>query len=91
MMPSNRTDPHERAQRLARIIVGEIVLYHKDRIVEAIKNDTLFESLERELEEGRRYYEKNVDPSVCAQTDYFDRAVVDILVKGQGSVESEIW
>jgi hypothetical protein len=47
--------------------------------------------LERELEEGRRYYEKNVDPSVCAQTDYFDRAVVDILVKGQGSVESEIW
>jgi hypothetical protein len=90
-MPLNRTDPHERAQRLARIILGEIVLYHKERIIEAIKNDTLFDALERELEEGRRYYEKNVDPSVYAETDYFDRAVVDILVKGQGSVESNIW
>jgi len=90
-MPPNRTDPHERAQRLARIIMGEIVLYHKDRIVEAIKNDSLFEALERELEEGRKYYEKNVDPFVRAQTDYFDRAVVDVLVKGQGNIESKIW
>jgi hypothetical protein len=66
-------------------------LYHKDRIVDAIKNDSLFEALERELEEGRKYYEKNVDPSVRAQTGYFDQAVVDILVKGHGSVESKIW
>jgi len=90
-MPPNRTDPHERAQRLARIIVGEIVLYHKDKIVEAIKNDSLFEVLERELDEGRKYYEKNVDPSLLARADYFDQAVVDILVKGHGSVESKIW
>ena len=90
-MASNRTDPRERAQRLARIIVGEIVLYHKDKIVEAIKNDSLFEVLEPELEEGRKYYEKNVDPDVQAQTGYFDQAVVDILVKGHGSVESKIW
>ena len=60
-------------------------------LVEAIKKDCLFEELERELEEARAYYEKNVDPSVRAQTGYFDQAVVDILVKGQGSVESKIW
>jgi hypothetical protein len=90
-MAPNQKDPHERAQRLARIIVGEIVLYHKDAIVEAIKNDSLFEVLERELEKGRNYYDKNVDPSVRAQADYFDQAVVDILVKGQGNVESKIW
>jgi hypothetical protein len=90
-MAPNQKDPHERAQRLARIIVGEIVLYHKDKIVEAIKNDCLFEDLERELKEARTYYEKNVDPSVRAQTGYFDHALVDILVRGQGSVESKIW
>jgi hypothetical protein len=90
-MPAGRFDPHERAQRLARIIMGEIALYHKEKIVEAIKNDSLFEDLEHELEEGRKYYEKNVDPSVQAQTDYFDRAVVDILVKGQGNIDSKIW
>jgi hypothetical protein len=90
-MALSRKDPHERAQRLARLIVGEIVLYHKDRIVKAIQNDCLFEDLERELNEARTYYEKNVDPSVRADAGYFDQAVVDILVKGQASVESKIW
>jgi hypothetical protein len=90
-MAPTQKDPHERAQRLARLIVGEIVLYHKEKIVDAIKNDRLFEDLERELEEARAYYEKNVDPIVRTQTGYFDQAVVDILVKGQGNVESKIW
>jgi hypothetical protein len=90
MMPSPK-DPHERAQRLARLIVGEIVLYNKDAIVAAIKNDSLFQVLEREIEKGRTYYEKNVDPEVRAQADYFDQAVVDILVRGHGNVESKIW
>lgn len=90
-MTPTQKDPHERAQRLARLIVGEIVLYHGEKIAEAIKNDRLFEDLARELGEARAYYEKNVDPSVRAETGYFDRAVVDILVKGQGNVESKIW
>jgi hypothetical protein len=90
-MAPTQKDPHERAQRLARLIVGEIVLYHKEKIVEAIKNDRLFEDLERELDEARAYYERNVDPAVRVQAGYFDQAVVDILVKGQGSVESKIW
>jgi hypothetical protein len=76
---------------LARLIVGEIVLYHKDKIAQAIKHDTLFEELAKELDEGRNYYAKNVDPSVGSKADYFDQAVVDILVRGQGSVESKIW
>ena len=54
-------------------------------------DDLTFEVMDRELEKGRNYYEKNVDPSVRAQTDYFDQAVVDILVKGHGKVESKIW
>jgi hypothetical protein len=90
-MVTDRKDPHERAKRLARLIVGEIVLYHKDKIAVAIRNDTLFEELAKELKEGRNYYEKNVDPSVGSKADYFDQAVVDILVRGQGSVESKIW
>jgi 3-methyladenine DNA glycosylase Tag len=90
-MAPTQKDPHERAQRLARLIVDELVLYHKEKIAEAIRNDRLFEDLGRELEEARAYYEKNVDPSVRAETGYFDHAVVDILVKGQGGVESKIW
>ena len=90
-MAVDRKDPHERAKRLARLIVGDIVLYNQDKIAEGIKNDTLFQVLEKELEVGRKYYEKNVDPAVAAQTDYFNLALVDILVKERGNVESKIW
>ncbi|MBI2458680.1 MAG: hypothetical protein HYV46_21450 [candidate division NC10 bacterium] len=90
-MPVDRKDPHERAKRLARLIVGDIVLYNQDKIAEGIKNDTLFQVLEKELEVGRKYYEKNVDPAVAAQADYFNLALVDILVKDRGNVESKIW
>ena len=84
---SSELDRHHEAKQTARLIVGAIVLYHKDRIAEAIKNDTLFDALARELEEGRKYYEKNVDPGL----DYYDQAIVDILVMEQRDVESEIW
>jgi hypothetical protein len=90
-MAVDRKDPHERAKRLARLIVGDIVLYNREKITEGIRNDTLFQVLERELEEGRKYYQKNVDPVVARQADYFNLAVVDILVRGRGDVESKIW
>ena len=84
-------DPHERAKRLARLIINDIVLYNQDKVVDGIKNDTLFQILEDDLTEGRKYYDKNVDPAVAAQTDYFNLAIVDVLVKGRASVESKIW
>jgi len=90
-MVVDRKDPHERAKRLARLIVGDIVLYNQDRIIQGIRDDSLFEVLEDQLAEGRRYYEKNVDPGVAAQADYFNLALVDILVKGRANVQSKIW
>lgn len=90
-MAADPKDPYERAKRLARLIVGDIVLYNTDKIAEGIKHDTLFEVLSQELQEGRAYYEKNVDPRVAAEADYFNQAVVDILVKGRGDIQSNIW
>jgi len=90
-MAADPKSPQERARRLARLIVSDLILYNQEKIVEGIRNDTLFELLEPELREARAYYEKSVEPEVRAETDYFNQAVVDILVKGRGSVESKIW
>jgi len=84
-------DPHQRAQRTARLIISDLVLYNQEKIAEGIRNDTLFALLEQELKEGRAYYEKQTDPAVRAETDYFNQAVVDILIKGRGNIESKIW
>ena len=90
-MATDPKDPHERAKRMARLIVSDLVLYNKDRIAEGIRNDTLFEVLEQELKEGKAYYEKNVDPKIRAESDYFSQAIVDILIKGRGDIQSKIW
>jgi hypothetical protein len=90
-MAVDRKDPHERAKRLARLVVGDVVLYNKEKIEEGIRKDTLFEVLAPELEEARRYYEKSVDPAVAKEVDYFNLAVVDILVKGRANTQSKIW
>ena len=90
-MATDPKDPHERAKRMARLIVGDLVLYNKEKSAEGIRDDTLFDVLEHELREGKEYYEKNVDPKIRAESDYFNQAIVDILIKGRGDIESKIW
>ena len=89
-MPDSK-DPDERAKRLARLIVSDIIIYNQDKIVEGIKEDTLFDLLKEDIEIGRAYYEKNIDPAVAERTDYFNHALVDILIKARGNIPSKIW
>jgi len=84
-------DPDERAKRLAKLIVSDIIVYNQDKIDEGIKQDTVFDLLKEDIEVGRTYYEKNIDPAVAERTNYFDHALVDILIKGRGNVPSKIW
>ncbi|MBI3988004.1 MAG: hypothetical protein HY347_00155 [candidate division NC10 bacterium] len=84
-------DPHERAKRLARLIVSDLILYNQQKILEGITNDSLFDLLKDEIQKGREYYEKNVDPGVLQQTNYFNETLVDMLLKGKGHIPSKIW
>ena len=90
-MTTASTDPHERARRLARLIVADIILYNQAKIDEGIKNDTLFDLLAEDIEVARRYYEKHVDTAVAREANYFDLALVDVLVKGRQDIPSKIW
>jgi hypothetical protein len=81
----------EAAARLARPILTDIALYNKEKVKEGIKNDTLFETLEKELKEGLDLYNSKVDPGFLKKTNFFNKAIVDVLVKRSGDIESEIW
>ncbi len=81
----------EAAARLARTIVSDIALYNKDKIQEGIKEDNLFDLLADELEEGVKYYKTRVDPELAGMTNFYNRAIVDILIKRSGDIESHIW
>ena len=87
-MPLIETE--EAARRLARAIASDLSLYNEEKIVEGIQKDNLFDSLSEEIEEGRALYKSRVSPQLY-QKNFYDRALVDILIKSKGHVKSKIW
>ena len=81
----------EKAVRLARAIASDISLYNEERIIEAIENDTFFEAMADELEEGRVLYASRVDESIRSTSNFYERAVVDIILRTKGQISSSIW
>lgn len=90
-MPHQLITTPEAATRLARAIASDLSLYNEEKIIEGIQNDSLFDVLKDEIEEGRELYRSRVSPDLFESTNYYDRAVVDIIVKSKGHVKSKIW
>lgn len=83
-------DNAKRARQLARAIASDLTLYHEAKILEGIANDTLFEVMADEIEEGRDLFKSRVKPDIY-ELNIYDRAIVDVLVKSKGHVKSKIW
>jgi hypothetical protein len=84
-------DTPERAIRLARTIASDISLYNEEKILRGLTEDKLFTELRDEIEEGRELYRTRVAADLYDRTNFFDRAVVDIILKSKGHVKSKIW
>jgi len=81
----------EQAIRLARAICSDVSLYNEEKIVRSIEQDNFFDALREELEEGRELYRSRVSPSLFAHTNFYDRAIVDVILRSKGHVKSRIW
>ncbi|MBW6510379.1 MAG: hypothetical protein K0A94_12655 [Desulfuromonadales bacterium] len=79
------------AFRLARAIVSDIALYNQDKVVEGIKGDNIFELMDAELNEGREHFFLRVSPELANREHLYDRAIVDVLIKQAGKIDSQIW
>ncbi|MFQ5465158.1 MAG: hypothetical protein ACE5EI_04445 [Thermodesulfobacteriota bacterium] len=86
-----RVNTPEAAARLARTIVSDIALYNKEKVADGIKNDSLFDLLAKELKEGLDLYKSKVSPEIDGNNTYYNLAIVDILVKRCGEIDSDIW
>jgi hypothetical protein len=82
---------NEQAKRLARTILSDILLYNQAKVKEGIEKDSLFDVLSEELAEGRKYYESMVDTALRQSTNFFNEAVIDVLLKQGGKHKSDIW
>ena len=88
-MPTLIDNP-QRARQLARAIASDLTLYHEAKILEGIQNDTLFDVMSEEIEEGRQLFKSRVTEDIYGQNIY-DRAIVDVLIKSKGHLKSKIW
>ncbi|MCA9635242.1 MAG: hypothetical protein KC420_04330 [Myxococcales bacterium] len=83
-------DNEARAQQLARAIASDIQLYNKQKIEEALKADTFFDALQEELSEGRDLFRGRVTPELFRK-NFYDRAIVDRVIKPMASLKTPIW
>ncbi|MBD1400263.1 hypothetical protein [Pelovirga terrestris] len=79
------------AFRLARAIVSDIALYNQDKVAEGIKGDNIFELMNAELEEGREHFYSRVSADIANRDHLYERAIVDVMIKQAGKIESQIW
>jgi hypothetical protein len=79
------------AKRLARAIASDLSLYNQEKIQIGIQQDNLFDALSAEIEEGRAHYNSKVDPELRASSNFFDLAIVDVILKRNSHVSSRIW
>jgi len=84
-------DTPEAANRLARAIASDLSLYNEAKIKDGIENDTFFSVLQEEIAEGRAHYESRVDPKILGSSNFFDRALVDVILARKGHIKSKIW
>jgi hypothetical protein len=83
-------ETEDAARRLARAIASDISLYNEEKIVRGIENDTLFDEITEEIEEGRALYNSRVSPNLYPR-NYYDRALVDILIRSKAHIKSPLW
>lgn len=84
-------DERSKARRLARAIASDISMYNEDKIVKSIEQDNFFTALKDEIEEGRELYRSRVTAELYASSNFFDRALVDVVLKPKGHVRSRVW
>lgn len=80
----------EAARRLARAIASDLSLYNAEKIEKGVANDNLFEEVAADIEEGRALYNSRVSPDLYSK-NFYDRAIVDLLIRGKGHIRSKMW
>ncbi len=73
---------HEKAQRIARVIVNEIRIYHPEKLAEGIKQGNIMNVLGVEIEKGRQHYIQRIPPDIARSTNYYRESLIKMLADG---------
>jgi hypothetical protein len=75
-------DPrHVNAARVARVMVADLHLYHKEAVELGIRQGDFFERNKEALGDIRATYESRITADVRAESDHLDRAMREFIAK----------
>jgi predicted Zn finger-like uncharacterized protein len=78
-----RRDPRERARRLARVLVSDMITYHPARYEEGLENGTLRELFEEEVDKSWKEFVDQVGEELAESSHDFVDALNEILARGE--------
>ncbi len=78
-----KRDPTDKARRLARVLVSDMIMYNPDRHDRALANGTLKRDFEDEIKKSWKEYVEQVGDEMANSNDFWTEALNDVLAKGQ--------
>ncbi len=75
-------DPKQKARRLARALVSDMIVYQPQKRQEALAAGTLKEAFDEEIKKSWEEYVEQVGEEVAKSTGFFKEALNDILAGG---------
>jgi hypothetical protein len=76
-------DPRQKARRLARALVSDMIVYQPDKRQKALKDGNLKEAFEEEIKKSWEEYLQQVGDDLAKTTPFFTDALNEILAGGQ--------
>lgn len=81
--PFLNNDPNQKARRLARALVSDMVAYQPDKQSEGLKDGTLKTLFREEVKKSYEEYVEQVGKEFAETTTHFTEALNDLLAKGE--------
>ncbi len=81
--PFLQRDPQQKARRLARALVSDMIVYQPDKRQKSLDSGTLKEDFEEEIKKSWEEYVGQIGDDVANSSDHFKEALNDILAGGQ--------
>jgi hypothetical protein len=81
--PFLANDPNQKAKRLARALVSDIVAYFPEKHQEGLRNGSLRELFREEIKKSYEEYVEQMGKEFSDSTTHFQDALNDVLAQGQ--------
>ncbi len=76
-------DPVQKARRLARALVSDMIVYQPDKRQQALKAGNLRDAFDEEIKKSWEQYVEQVGEELANSTAYFTDALNEILAGGE--------